>query len=172
MAQRNAGNATSVPETANTPDRLRIGMVAPPWYDLPPSGYGGIEAMVYWLVQELVERGHDVTVVSAGEDQTHARSRRTFPDAPSTRVGEALPEVIHAAVAQGHLTGLELDLVHDHSLGRHCLQRDPGRRLPVPGRQGGLLPVSRPHQPREGAGPRDPRGAGRGPPDRAGRQVL
>lgn len=37
------------PEGAAAP--LRIGMLAPPWYELPPSGYGGIEAMVYWLVQ-------------------------------------------------------------------------------------------------------------------------
>jgi len=116
LAQGEAGNATLMPETVNAPDRLRIGMVAPPWYDLPPSGYGGIEAMVYWLVQELVERGHDVTVVSAGDDHTDARSRRTYSDTPSARIGEALPEAIHAAVAERHLSDLELDLVHDHSL--------------------------------------------------------
>jgi glycosyltransferase involved in cell wall biosynthesis len=102
------------PETAAAP--LRIGMLAPPWYELPPSGYGGIEAMVYWLVQGLVERGHDVTVISAGEDRTAARSHQTYADAPSARVGQALPEVVHAAIANRHLSGLELDVVHDHSL--------------------------------------------------------
>jgi glycosyltransferase involved in cell wall biosynthesis len=97
-------------------DRLRIGMLAPPWYELPPSGYGGIEAMVYWLVQGLVGRGHDLTVISAGENRTAARSRRTYSDAPSARLGQALPEVVHAAIARRHLNGLELDVVHDHSL--------------------------------------------------------
>jgi glycosyltransferase involved in cell wall biosynthesis len=91
-------------------------MLAPPWYELPPTGYGGIEAMVYWLVQSLVERGHDVTVISAGEDRTAARSHSTYPDAPSARVGEALPEVVHAAIANRRLADLELDVVHDHSL--------------------------------------------------------
>jgi glycosyltransferase involved in cell wall biosynthesis len=91
-------------------------MVAPPWFDLPPSGYGGIEAMVYWLVQGLVERGHDVTVISGGEDRSDARTRRTYPDAPSARLGQALPEVVHAVMAERHLINLELDLVHDHSL--------------------------------------------------------
>ncbi len=103
-------------KNAVTSDRLRIGMVAPPWYELPPSGYGGIEAMVYWLVQGLVERGHDLTVISAGEDRTSARSHSTYSDAPSARLGQALPEVLHAAIANHHLTGVDLDVVHDHSL--------------------------------------------------------
>jgi glycosyltransferase involved in cell wall biosynthesis len=95
---------------------MRIGMIAPPWYGLPPSGYGGIEAMVYWLVQELVARGHDLTLISAGEDQTDARSRSTYSDPPSARLGQALPEVVHAAAAEQHLGDLDVDLVHDHSL--------------------------------------------------------
>jgi glycosyltransferase involved in cell wall biosynthesis len=105
-----------MPENGTNTPHLRIGMLAPPWYELPPSGYGGIEAMVYWLVQGLVERGHDVTVISAGEARTPARSHSTYADAPSARIGEALPEVVHAALANRRLDELELDLVHDHSL--------------------------------------------------------
>jgi glycosyltransferase involved in cell wall biosynthesis len=103
-------------ERATAADPLRIGMLAPPWYELPPSGYGGIEAMVYWLVQGLIERGHDLTVVSAGQNRTSARSHQTYSEAPSARLGQALPEVVHAAVANRHLASLELDVVHDHSL--------------------------------------------------------
>ncbi|HZD37714.1 MAG TPA: glycosyltransferase [Actinomycetes bacterium] len=108
---------------------LRVGMLAPPWYDLPPSGYGGIEAMVYWLVQGLIERGHERTVISGGEDRTAARSHRTYPDAPSARVGQALPEVVHAAMASRHLSGLDLDVVHDHSLAGPLASA--GRRAPT-----------------------------------------
>lgn len=43
-------------------DRLRIALVAPPWYPVPPTGYGGIELVVYLLADELVKLGHDVTV--------------------------------------------------------------------------------------------------------------
>jgi glycosyltransferase involved in cell wall biosynthesis len=102
--------------TSTHESRLRIGMVAPPWHGLPPSGYGGIEAMVYWLVQGLAARGHDLTVISAGQDQTDARSRRTYTDPPSARIGQALPEVVHAAAAERHLEELDVDLIHDHSL--------------------------------------------------------
>ena len=48
---------------------LRIAMIAPPWYPLPPSGYGGIELVVSLLVRELRRTGHEVTVFgAAGSD--------------------------------------------------------------------------------------------------------
>ncbi len=44
------------------PKRLRVAIVAPPWYPVPPEGYGGIELVVYLLAAELAKLGHDVTV--------------------------------------------------------------------------------------------------------------
>ncbi len=41
---------------------LRIALIAPPWYPVPPHGYGGIELVVYLLAHELTELGHEVTV--------------------------------------------------------------------------------------------------------------
>jgi len=97
---------------------LRIAIVAPPWYSIPPSGYGGIESMVFWLAEGLVERGHDVTVIGAGLAGTSARFLATFPEPPSERIGQVLPEVIHSLHAAELLDGLErerpLDVVHDH----------------------------------------------------------
>jgi glycosyltransferase involved in cell wall biosynthesis len=46
-------------------DALRIGIVAPPWYPLPPSGYGGIELVVHLLHLELRRMGHEVVVFGA-----------------------------------------------------------------------------------------------------------
>jgi hypothetical protein len=48
-----------------TDDPLRIAMVAPPFYEIPPPAYGGIEAVVAQLVDGLVDRGHDVTLLAA-----------------------------------------------------------------------------------------------------------
>jgi glycosyltransferase involved in cell wall biosynthesis len=97
---------------------LHIAIIAPPWYSIPPSGYGGIESMVYWLAEGLVERDHDVTVIGAGPAGTRARFLGTFADPPSQRIGQVLPEVIHALHAAELLDGLArerpLDLVHDH----------------------------------------------------------
>jgi glycosyltransferase involved in cell wall biosynthesis len=94
---------------------LRIAVVAPPWYPLPPGGYGGIEAMVYWLVEGLVARGHEVTLIGAGQSRTSGTFRRTYAEAPTDRMGQPMPEVMHALMASDHLDALDLDVVHDHS---------------------------------------------------------
>ncbi|WP_260616014.1 glycosyltransferase family 4 protein [Microbispora sp. KK1-11] len=91
---------------------LHIAMVAPPWYDIPPKGYGGIESMTADLVRGLLARGHRVTVIGAGDGV----DRRTYNEPPSARIGEAFPEVVHAARAERFLGGLAPDVVHDHSL--------------------------------------------------------
>jgi glycosyltransferase involved in cell wall biosynthesis len=45
--------------------RLRVALVAPPWYPVPPSGYGGTELVVHLLRTELGRLGHDVTTFGA-----------------------------------------------------------------------------------------------------------
>lgn len=52
--------------------RLRIAQVAPPFESVPPSGYGGTERVVAVLTEELVRRGHDVTLFASGDSQTSA----------------------------------------------------------------------------------------------------
>lgn len=96
-------------------DPLRIAMVAPPWFSIPPEGYGGIESLVSWLTERLVERGHDVTLVAASPARTSARFRATFAQPPSDRLGEALTEVIHAARTRTILEEIDPDVIHDHS---------------------------------------------------------
>ncbi len=50
-------------------EQLRIAMVVPP---IPPKAYGGVEAVVADLVDALVARGHQVTLLGAGENGTKA----------------------------------------------------------------------------------------------------
>ncbi|MFF3439961.1 glycosyltransferase family 4 protein [Streptosporangium sp. NPDC002721] len=95
---------------------MRVLMVAPPWYDVPPRGYGGIESMVAGLVTGLTRRGHDVTLIGAGRAGTSARFLSTYGRAPSERIGEPLPEVLHAAKAYAMTSKLVVDVIHDHTL--------------------------------------------------------
>ena len=95
---------------------LRIVEVAPPWFDVPPDGYGGIESMLASLTEALVARGHDVVLIGAGSDRTPATFRSTYEEPPSSRLGTPEPEVVHAAAVARHLDELEYDIVHDHSL--------------------------------------------------------
>ena len=45
---------------------MHIAMVAPPWFNVPPDAYGGIEEVVSGLVHELTGREHRVTLIGAG----------------------------------------------------------------------------------------------------------
>src|SRR2546423_8872728 len=75
--------------------KLRIAMVAPPWYELPPPGYGGLEVIVAALVDGLVERGHDVTLFGTGRRTgTRARFVSTHPEPQHPRLGEVMPAVL------------------------------------------------------------------------------
>jgi glycosyltransferase involved in cell wall biosynthesis len=95
---------------------LRVAMIAPPWFELPPPAYGGIEAMCADLIEELIVRGARVTLVGTGRNGTRARFVRTYTRPQGHRIGEALPEALHAAAVPTILSHLKVDVVHDHTL--------------------------------------------------------
>src|SRR4051812_20925930 len=39
---------------------LRVAMLAPPWLNIPPDGYGGIEVVIQGLLRELPRLGVEV----------------------------------------------------------------------------------------------------------------
>ena len=92
---------------------MRIGMIAPPWFPLPPRGYGGIELVVSHLTEGLVKRGHDVTLFASGDSETRARLRYVFDVAPRGRIetGGAL-EIVHSINA--YRRAADFDVIHDH----------------------------------------------------------
>lgn len=96
--------------------RLKIAIVATPWYPIPPPAYGGIESMCHLLVEGLVRRGHEVMLVGADRTQTSAHFIRTYRRAQGSRIGQSFPEVVHAAAAARALEGLDIDIVHDNSV--------------------------------------------------------
>ena len=51
---------------------MRIGMISPLEMRVPPIGYGGTEMIVSLLTEELVRRGHDVTLFASGDSDTGA----------------------------------------------------------------------------------------------------
>lgn len=51
---------------------MRIGMIAPLEMRVPPAAYGGTELIVSLLTEELVKRGHDVTLFASGDSITKA----------------------------------------------------------------------------------------------------
>lgn len=92
---------------------MRICIVAPPWFAVPPEGYGGIEAVVALLADGLVAAGHDVTLVAAGASQTAGHLLRTADEAQAERLFEAAPDLDHSLQALELAAGF--DIVNDHS---------------------------------------------------------
>jgi glycosyltransferase involved in cell wall biosynthesis len=52
---------------------LRIAQIAPLFERVPPKLYGGTERVVSYLTEELVRRGHDVTLFASGDSVTRAK---------------------------------------------------------------------------------------------------
>jgi glycosyltransferase involved in cell wall biosynthesis len=95
---------------------LRVAIVAPPFYEIPPSAYGGIEAVCGTLVHGLVRRGHDVTLISVGRNRSLGRFVQTRSEpCPEGHENDAIFEIIHAARAAAILSDLRPDVVHDHT---------------------------------------------------------
>jgi glycosyltransferase involved in cell wall biosynthesis len=93
---------------------LRIAEIAPVWLPVPPPGYGGIERVVGVLTDELVRRGHEVTLFAVGASRTRANLVCTMEDPPHPDdPAAALDDVFHSLTA--YLRAGEFDVIHDHS---------------------------------------------------------
>ena len=60
---------------------MRIAQVAPLAESVPPRLYGGTERVVAWLIDELVELGHEVTLFASGDSVTRAKLVPVWPRA-------------------------------------------------------------------------------------------
>ena len=107
-----------VPILAQSPPsrgaRLRIGMVAPAWLAVPPSGYGGIERVVSVLTEGLVAAGHDVTLFAAAGSRTDARLVVPLPNPPPLGDLASMTDDLNHCTA-AFLRAEEFDILHDHT---------------------------------------------------------
>jgi glycosyltransferase involved in cell wall biosynthesis len=93
---------------------MRIAVVAPPWYRVPPSGYGGIEWVVALLADGLTDRGHEVTLFAPPGSETEAELIPPLEETPpEALIGDPWYEAAHTVSAYEH--GEEFDLLHDHT---------------------------------------------------------
>jgi glycosyltransferase involved in cell wall biosynthesis len=96
---------------------MRIAQVAPPFESVPPTRYGGTERVVSLLTEELVRRGHDVTLFASGDSVTTARLVPTVDSAlwRLDEVHDALPYwAITLGEAYRRARDGDFDVVHSH----------------------------------------------------------
>jgi glycosyltransferase involved in cell wall biosynthesis len=105
---------------------MNITVIAPPWYSVPPSGYGGIELVVALLAQEFERCGHHVTVMANGDSRPAGVLRSPLRSTPSKgMIGNTFIEARHVLGAYAEIDGA--DIIHDHSgaFGPALASRDP-----------------------------------------------
>jgi len=95
---------------------LRIAQLAPPFESVPPTGYGGTERVVSTLTEELVRRGHDVTLFASGDSRTSARLTPLVDTALWHRDPPSNDFTPHQSAIFGKILDRidEFDLVHSH----------------------------------------------------------
>lgn len=93
---------------------MRIAEIAPVWFTVPPTGYGGIEIVVSLLADGLVDRGHDVTLFASGGSRTRADLVSPLPDPPDpVLLGDPWFDAFHTL--SSFLDARDFDVIHDHS---------------------------------------------------------
>ncbi len=95
---------------------MKILQVAPLWERVPPPGYGGTEAVVSLLTDELVRQGHEVTLCASGDSLTLAALRSVHPRSLRTADGmkDGTPyDWVHAAEAIAAANAF--DIIHNHA---------------------------------------------------------
>jgi glycosyltransferase involved in cell wall biosynthesis len=95
--------------------RLRVAQIAPCWLTVPPTGYGGIEAMVARLTDALVDRGHDVTLFASGGSQTKGHLVSVYDEAPGMAQAVANPAMEVPHLLEAYEQAGDFDVVHDHT---------------------------------------------------------
>jgi glycosyltransferase involved in cell wall biosynthesis len=108
--------ALGAEEVSRVDDALRIAIVAPAWYALPPRGYGGTELVAHLLHTELRRMGHEVTIFGA---EGSAEGVTMLADAAwSHDLGgpaEAARQATYLARVYDAIAGQRFDVLHDHT---------------------------------------------------------
>ena len=97
---------------------MRIAQIAPIVESVPPEKYGGTERVISALTEELVKRGHDVTLFASGNSHTSANLFSIFP----TGLRNAGIENIYGTniwsllnVGLAYQLQDKFDVIHDHN---------------------------------------------------------
>lgn len=94
---------------------MRLAMIAPLVEAIPPRQYGGSERVVSLLVEELVRRGHAVTLFASGDSQTSAELVACCPR--GLRLDPDVTDYVAYTVTQlGEVYDRagEFDAIHNH----------------------------------------------------------
>ncbi|MBD2775876.1 glycosyltransferase family 4 protein [Iningainema tapete] len=94
---------------------MRIAQISPLWERVPPFRYGGTELIVQLITDELVRRGHDVTLFASGDSITKAKLSSVHHQA--LRLDHNIKEPIfyeQMNLAEAYEKSHHFDIIHSH----------------------------------------------------------
>ncbi|HAN73154.1 MAG TPA: glycosyl transferase [Planktothrix sp. UBA8407] len=94
---------------------MRIAQIAPLWERVPPPAYGGTELVVGLLTDELVKRGHEVTLFASGDSITLAKLESVYPRSLRLDPNVKEPGIYDMMqLAWVYERASEFDVIHSH----------------------------------------------------------
>jgi len=94
---------------------MRIAQITPLWLETPPQAYGGTELVVSLLTEELVKRGHKVTLFATADSKTKAKLIPIWPKGlftdGSVKYTNAVSSLLYKELLEREH---EFDVIHDH----------------------------------------------------------
>ena len=93
---------------------MRIAQVAPLWFSVPPYSYGGTELVVSMLTEELIKRGHEVTLFATSDSRTEAKLVPIWPKGLENANLAAPLSVFSLMYTELLEKQGEFDIIHDH----------------------------------------------------------
>lgn len=97
---------------------MRIAQVSTIATRVPPTGHGGTERVVHAITEELVRRGHEVTLFASGDSLTTAKLDSVYP--VHLRTTDITPlyglnPVFLQHMGHAYAAGQKFDIIHDHT---------------------------------------------------------
>ena len=94
---------------------MKIAQIAPLWERVPPFRYGGIELIVGLLTDELVRRGHEVTLFASGDSITTANLKSVHDQAlrldPNIKEAGLYEQMM---LYDAYRNAQDFDIIHSH----------------------------------------------------------
>ena len=101
---------------------LRVAMIAPPWLSVPPTGYGGLEEMLFGLVRGLKKLGVEVELFSIASSRVRGvKVNSFFKEETYPHIHRPIYESAPLAVSQVMFAlqsiriDRKFDIIHDHN---------------------------------------------------------
>jgi glycosyltransferase involved in cell wall biosynthesis len=98
--------------------KLRIAQISPLWSPIPPRTYGGIELLMKLLIDELVARGHEVTLFSSADCVTagklHPVCETNLTDLTTNNAAYLYEYYVNSMVGEVIHHARSFDIIHSH----------------------------------------------------------